>query len=411
MTVPSKPRSEAPSAEALSAESFSAESFGAESFSSGVPGGAPPTTDRRRWLAGTLAGAACVTFAEAALAGEPAPAEKRVLPADGEALAALLQRNRGFRPDYRGGLSNHLSMALYSLAALGAGDAELRRLADSQWARLEPLPSEPGASVDAARWTARLGQRDAINGYRALFTQEIARSGREATLRRFLPGLLPGIGAAAFHPLIRVGYGVRFGDDREVADGLAYWATEFTPLGSLGRAGTERDPRALLARIHATPALAGLDPPGYLINGKMKTAAALPGFAPIVDTLAPTDGTLPLLAAASVRLYLDKGDFTALHAVTGTHAYRMIEPYVTAPELGLRYLWQAVAAAYVSIGAPRVADPASAESAGAPAWKESLARARQSRDAHDIKLVDIAHQQGLFYGDAVYRRAAALRLG
>jgi len=46
----------------------------------------------------------------------------------------------------------------------------------------------------------------------------------------------------------RTGYGVRFGDDREVADGLAYWATAFVPLGPVG---TERVPHALLESVHA----------------------------------------------------------------------------------------------------------------------------------------------------------------
>jgi len=385
------------------------------------PTAAPPTTDRRAWLAGALAGAACATFAEAAPGGDEASPHARRAPSataskgaasksaasKSDVLAALLQRNRGLRPDYRGGLSNHLSMALYSLSALGADAPGLDRFAEKHWPKLEPLPAEGGPSIGASDWKARLGQRDAINGYRAFFTHAIERDGRDATLRRFLPELLPSIGAAAFHPLIRTGYGVRFGDDREVADGLAYWATAFVPLGPLGRAGSERDPRVLLASVHETHALAERDLSGYLIIDKMKAASELPEFARRVDALAPSDGTLAALAAATVRLYLEKGDFTALHAVTGTHAYRLLQPYIDPPELGVRYLWQALVAAYVTIGAPRVDDPAAAD---VPAWNDSLARARGSLDEHDIKLVDVAHEQGAFYGDPLYRRAAARRM-
>jgi hypothetical protein len=325
-----------------------------------------------------------------------------------DVLARLLERNHGLRPDYRGGLSNHVSMALYALSALGASSAQLDRFAEAHWPQLEPLPSDPGPSINAGDWKARLGQHDTINGYRAWFTAAIARDGRDATLRKVLPGLLPGIGVAAFHPLIRTGYGVRFGDDREVAEGLAYWAISFLPLGPLGPAGTEHDPRALLASVHETPALAGRDLPGYLINGKMKAASELPEFAAQVNALAPGDTTLAALAASSVRLYIDSADFTALHAVTGTHAYRLLQPFIEPPELGLRYFWQALVAAYISIGAPRVVDPSSS---AAPAWADSLARARASIDEHDIKLVDVAHEQGAFYSDPLYRRAAARRLG
>jgi hypothetical protein len=367
-----------------------------------------PTTNRRSWLAGALAGAACAAFVEPAQAGSEAASAPSAPGAKNSALAPLLDRNHGLSPEFRGGLSNHVSMGLYSLSALGASSAELQRFAEAHWPRLEPLPSKPGPAISAENWKAYRGKSDAINGYRALFMAAIAREGRDATLRKYLPDLLPGVGAAAFHPLIRTGYGVRFGDDREVADGLAYWAITYLPLGPLGRAGAERDPRALLASVHATPALAGRDLRGALIFGKMKSAAELPEFRAKVDALAPSDTTLAALAAASVRLYADSGDFILLHAVTGTHAYRLLQPFIHPPELGLRYFWQALVAAYVSTGAPSLVDP---PSGSVPAWNESLARARASVEEHDIKLVDVAHQQGAFYGDPVYRRAAARRMG
>jgi len=372
------------------------------------------TIDRRGWVVGALAGAAYASFAAAAGAepelatGEHGARAKPTPPAaKPPVLAALLQRNHEKRPDYGGGLANHLSMALYSLGAVGADAAQLDRFAASYWARLEPLSTEPGPAIDAQAWKARLGQREALNGYRALFTQAIARHGRDATLRKYLPDLLPGVGCDAFHPLIRTGYGVRFGDDREVADGLAYWAMAFVPLGPLGPVGTERDPRALLESVHVSHALAGRDLPGHLITGKMKSAAGLPGLQAKIDALSPDDTTLGALAGATVRIYADGGDFTVLHAVTGTHAYRLLQPFISPPELGLRYFWQAVLAAYVSVGAPRVVDPPAGD---VPAWNESLGRVRASLDEHDIKLVDVAHEQGAFYNDPLYRRAAARRL-
>lgn len=369
---------------------------------------------RRSWLVGALAGAAYASVAGAAGAEPGPPTGQHGAPSQpspttkGEVLASLLQRNHELRPEYRGGLSNHLSMGLYSLSALGADTAQLQRFADSQWTHLEPLPAGPGPAIDAGNWKTRLGQRDAIRGYRALFTQAIARDGRDATLRKYLPDLLPGVGCDAFHALIRTGYGVRFGDDREVADGLAYWATAFVRLGPLGAVGRERDPRVLLESTHSTPALAGRrDLPGHLITGTMKSAAELPGFQSKLDALAPDDKTLKSLSAATVRLYADGTDFVVLHTVTGAHALRQLQPFITTPELGLRYFWQAVLAAYVAVGAPRVVDPPAGD---VPAWNESLGRARASLDEHKIKLVDVVHEEGAFYGDPVYRRAAARRV-
>jgi hypothetical protein len=376
------------------------------------PRSADTAINRRGWLVRVLAGAAYTRFAaadEPGLAtGQQGERSKPVPPgAKPDALVSLLRRNHELRPDFGGGLANHVSMGLYSLRALGADAAQLERFADAHWARLEPLPPGPGPAIGAQSWKTHLGQRDAINGYRALFTQAIARHGRDATLRKYLPDLLPGIGCGGFHALIRTGYGVRFGDDREVADGLAYWATAFVPLGPLGPLGTERDPRALLDSVHATPSLAGRHLPGHLIIGMMKSASELPELQAKVNALAPDETTLAALAAVTVRLYAQGDDFTALHAVTGTHAFRLLQPFITPPELGLRYLWQALLAAYVSIGAPRVMDPPASD---VPTWKESLDRARASLDEHKIKLVDVAHEQATFYADPLYRRAAARRL-
>lgn len=364
--------------------------------------GGTPATGRRAWLRQMLAGVA------PALISGGARAESEPSVRDGaSALAPLLERNRRFRPDFGGGFSNHVSMGLYSLTALGATGGELERFADRSSAPLEPLPKDAGPPVARETWTAQLGQREALNGYRALFQSELEKRGRAVTLRHYLPGLLPGVGAAAFHPLIRTGYGVRFGDDRELADGLAFWATAYLPLGGLGRPGTERDARAVLGALAEQTAVTAQNVPGRPLQERLRAAAALPVFAASVNALDPGPEALGSVAAAAVRLFVQTGDFIALHAVTGTHAFRQIAPFVDARESGVRYLWQALVAAYISIGAPRWVD---ARPVKVPPWSEAIQGARASLDAHDIKLVDVARDEEAFYRDPIYRHAAARRL-
>jgi hypothetical protein len=351
---------------------------------------------RRAWLAGALASAAPALLAPPGLARAAA-----------SPLTPLLERNRGLRPDYRGGLSNHVSMSLYSLSALGGTPDELVRFTDAHWPRLEPVPTEPGPRLTRESWKEQLGRREALNGFRAYFAREVATHGRDATLRRHLPALLPGISAGAFHALIRTAYGVRFGDDHEVSDGLAYWAMAYLPLGALGPAGTTEDPRVLYERIVADPQLSSATLPGGLIFEKQRAAAELPPFAGVVDALRPTETTLARIAALCVRLYVQTGDFTVLHTVTGAHAYRMLQPFIEPRELGLRYFWQGLVAGYVSVHAPALLEPASS---AVPPWEESARRARASLDDHDLKLVDIAREEEQFYKDPIYRRAAARRM-
>ena len=114
--------------------------------------------------------------------------------------------------------------------------------------------------------------------------------------------------------------------------------------------------------------------------------------------------TLAAIAAAVLELYVATADFTALHAVTTTHAYRLLSPYL---ERGaVRYQFQAIAAAFVSI-APRLGAP---PSHAAPAWPQIVGRTLESLGAHDIELVDIAREEEAHYRQPTYRRAAARRM-
>jgi hypothetical protein len=242
------------------------------------------------------------------------------------------------------------------------------------------------------------------------------------TLRRHLPVLLPGLGAHAYHPIIRTAYGVRFDDPAEVAMGLAYWGATFLPLGPLAPtaavSGATSDPAAALAFVRSQPLLtadgrrkAGITKPdGLNIAGNMRWNSTLEGFGKAVSALTITDASLPAIAHAVVRLYLGTGDdFTALHAVTGTHAYRVLEPFVADPIAGRRHLWQSLVAAYASIGAPPIAPAAPARAL--PPWTDVVARAAASSDDHEIKLCDVARQEALHYGDGAYLQAAAQHLG
>ena len=98
---------------------------------------------------------------------------------------------------------------------------------------------------------------------------------------------------------------------------------------------------------------------------------ALPGFTP-ASALRVGPGSLAAIARAMLGMYLGSGDnFTALHAVTGTHAYRMIEPFIDVADrtTGRRYLWQSLVAAYVSIGAPALVVPAPGSCPTGPRWR------------------------------------------
>jgi hypothetical protein len=370
---------------------------------------------RRAFLSRAVVAAAGVPFAGAAgartLTGALPPAAPAV-DLKGSVLASLLARDRQRHP---GGRTNHTCMALLSLAALGAPPDRIRSLGEAKLEGGRPFPAG-GPAVTRQNWHEQLGNPEALPGLRALFDQEIARRGVAWTLRRYLPALLPGLGAHAFHPLIRTGYGVRFGDPAEVAMGLAYWAITFLPLGPLTTPGPHDDPAAALAAVRQVPLLtpegrkaaAVEKPDGLSIATNIRWASTLTGFGPAASALRMGDASLTAIARAMVRLHAASNNFTALHAVTGTHAYRLLEPFVGDRVAGRRHLWQALVAAYVSIGAPALA--AAPAPPRLPPWTEVVAKAAASDDDHDLKLTDIAQQEARHYQDPTYLHSAAVHL-
>jgi hypothetical protein len=352
-----------------------------------------------------------VLAAGAALAGSyvsPAKAARGEAAMDGDAtLRELLARNRGMHPIYRGGLANHLSMELCALAGLGATSERMSVFSASYSRRLDPFPAE-GRAVSKDTWRQHLGQGDALHGFTRYFAGDLRERGREVVLRDVLATFAPSVSSELFHCLIRTAYGARFDDDEEIAHGLAYWSIRPQPLGPLApEAGQEREFAALLARVRETPGLAKAELRGNSNPGRMKQVSRLAGFPEVVNALEVDEGTLDRMARAVLDLYVSTRDFTALHAVTSTHALGILLPYFPDRELALRYHAQGLLAAYVRMGASEIVPQSAAD---APSWDAIATKAIASEDDHDAKFVYACREGQSARGDALYRRAAALRM-
>jgi len=250
-----------------------------------------PKPSRRQFLGTTAAAIGAAALARAQ--ERSAPSEQKPAQAT---LADLLARNRERHPEYRGGLSNHMSMALVALGDLGASSARLVEFEVGHSRKLEPFPAH-GEPVESGRWRDAIGREDALWGLVRMFEADTRKRGHEAVLRDALPALVPGLGGAAFHCMIRTAYAVRVGDDAEVAHGLGYWAVRAARLGPMDtKSGGESDPRALLEGARTNAALANKSFAGGLIVDDMRRAAALPGFEAVTNALAVKSDTLDRLA-------------------------------------------------------------------------------------------------------------------
>ncbi|KAJ6524150.1 hypothetical protein B0H19DRAFT_972283 [Mycena capillaripes] len=141
---------------------------------------------------------------------------------------------------------NHISHQILSLHDLGASAECIQAMYDKEAAIQRPLhPNGTPAvanRVTETNWTAHMGEANAhmFPDYLAFFSSEIAEHGVPNVLERYVFSpkanengtlMLARFFGGLLHPIIQTGFGIEFGQDFLVADGLAQAALT-TPEGA-----------------------------------------------------------------------------------------------------------------------------------------------------------------------------------
>jgi hypothetical protein len=314
----------------------------------------------------------------------------------------LLTASRRYAPLYGNRLANHLPMALLALDRLGADAAAMRRFTDGYARKLLPAAVE-GSGLDPHDV---LGSSGDYPRFLTFFQDRIREAGVEAVLHDWVPVLMPGLAASAFHGIIRLAYAIEGGLEDEIASALAYWAGEYAalPLSLEPGEGTLDE---IAERLRVKVANHEFKP-GIIIDKMLEIAwdPALSG--PVVQPAAAP--SLREIARFALRVYTEREDFTLLHLVTGCHAFRIVQRYASDTALARRYLWQAALAGWltVAIGSKKGTQAGADD---ADAREEAIAaRAVLSGDDHVIKLCYTALCEYREYDDPGYLRIAARKL-
>ncbi|RTL40969.1 MAG: DUF4243 domain-containing protein [Burkholderiales bacterium] len=319
----------------------------------------------------------------------PAPAATRAQ------LHRLLDAGLAYSATYRGALSNHLPMAQQALLELGASADRLQAWTEAHATTLEPQPGGRPAVVEGARDLGRPGSDAA---WRVQFERRIATVGASDALREALPLLMPGVGGAAFHGLIRTAHAVLAGHDRELAAGLAHWAAMALPLPVTAVAASDTLP-AWLDGLAALPRPEGVR--AGLIVERMRAWGATPGFAEAASRLPDAPGTLRELALLAARTYAATGNFTVLHLLTASHAMQVLSPWWPDERLPRGFIVAAAAGLLASGAAPALA----LDHPPSRPWPALISAACAQDDAHVIKLTHAAWRLGRVWPDPAWRRA------
>jgi hypothetical protein len=196
-------------------------------------------------------------------------------------LQELLGEELDSEPTTTRGLTNHLPMALVAKQRLGASAEELRRFARIYSKKLSPL-SDTSSRLDRSTWETAIGDSTAATVLREYFARCIVDDGVESTLRSHLPLLIPGLGGAGFHGVIRLAYGIESSSPPQIAAGLAYFAEVARPLRQLTpRTNATEDPEEILTALsisleHSTPTRLPL------IDDEMRLATSFEDFDRVV---------------------------------------------------------------------------------------------------------------------------------
>ena len=287
--------------------------------------------------------------------------------------AELLRHRNAHAPRFSGYLSDHTPMAAMAMWWLGYDRYAIVRHIEDAAGYLEPI-EKPGTLW---HWGSALGQLPNYAAFLDYFDQCIARDGIAETLNRHLPALTSGWVKDAFHPMIRLAYGRRFGCTHEVSAGMAY-------LASVGPVRLER----LAARSQQANRF---DWPARQAEGATFNER-LDGFlSEDADSCVGMVDDHNIYAEAVLDLMNGAHDFFALHLVTGHHAFKVSTDGLAS----VRDEWLAtgLVAGYVAAGSPDFV------SGVAP-------HAFHTDFEHEIKLAFTCHDYAKTTGSAAYRAAA-----
>jgi hypothetical protein len=150
-----------------------------------------------------------------------------------ETVAEILEENHYKHHAFfnEKGFHNHLAHGVLASYSLGASPDRLQAIYKHHAAEQRPIGSLK-KNFTSADWKSEVGNQDFYASYLEFFRHEVPRLGRvEAIIKyAFDTDVLGRTFSGAFHPLIHLGYGVDFGIDAIVAEGLAMMAITSTMM-------------------------------------------------------------------------------------------------------------------------------------------------------------------------------------
>ncbi len=316
----------------------------------------------------------------------------------GDLTHALDEHSRRYSPWYKPyDNSDHYPMLCLAYLGLGVDSESILRRTTGYCSQLDPLADEI-ERIGQRDWEKNLGHKERYPDYLRFFRTWIEQEGYERVLHAALPLLISGFIRDAFHPLIRLGYGIEFLVDTEIAAGLAYLAAMAPDarLVSLASAQKHSD-QSFCSLLRASQPLNKAEFTEGSFNhrySQLLSSGLLTGF-----NLQPLE-VLARVSFGALAVFASTSDFFALHLVTVAHAYRMCLPYIG--KLANAFLPLGVLAGYHCIGAPEFEDLRLSR-----AGEFDLLPLLRRENEHDVKLAYSCTNHARAFSNSCYLDVAA----
>ncbi len=292
------------------------------------------------------------------------------------ATSSMLAKNiRDYQVTYGSRLFNHLSISLSALHYFDASEAQLKAFYASYIDRLSERCEQQETLDPISQQSAAL-----FDDYK----KQLTELGIEKTLTKELTRLIPGIVAGGFYAINRLASAISLDDIEEIAASLTCWRIYYLELGAITDS-VDQTPTKILRQLAKVMGNFRF-PPGNTCD-RMKNILTLHDYQ--ANQNQPVEISMEIIADATVKIYQMSGDFTMLHALTGSASLKSLLPYCEDQELALRYFWQAVVVAYLSTGG---APMTSVEKSPLLPWSEIFSFCHQSPNEHLIELCRACHQ-------------------
>ena len=320
------------------------------------------------------------------------------------------QHNSQFSTFYSEELYSHTPMALISLSEMGASDQRLEEHFLEDTKKLEQK-KKLILKLDQSNWKSYLGKFEYEASFIQFFEEEFNELGQEKILAKYFDFLMKGVGAAAFHPLIRLSYAIKRNDIREVIQSLATWAASFLDLKINSQLNEKLSIEEIISKLQSDNFNNGEKLEGDTIARRMVAVSESNEFKGIADKVFLNELEGNNLESILLRLFSQTNNFTLLHAVTSHHAFEYLKKFSVNERNVKVYYWKTLLAAYLTTtGASKISLNWSYPEIKLPSWDKLKDLAIESKDNHVIKLVHTLSEKNRSDLDSELRYAASLKL-